>query len=141
MKRAFTLTELLVVIAIIAILAALLFPVLSSAKERARRTACMNNLRQINFGLRMYSDDSADKTPHTPWNSKSSPFVDLTGYKKLIDSYTGLAGAASSSNKLFACPADTFFYDLRRHGRGYVLRAIMTRPIPIIPATVSTEDR
>jgi prepilin-type N-terminal cleavage/methylation domain-containing protein len=52
----FTLIELLVVIAVTAILAALLFPTLRSAKAKARRTVCMNNLRQINLGLRMYSD-------------------------------------------------------------------------------------
>src|SRR4051812_48358141 len=62
-KRAFTLLELLVVIAIIAILAALLAPAISTAKGKASRAACMNNLRQINLGVRMYSDDSADKAP------------------------------------------------------------------------------
>ena len=60
MKRAFTLVELLVVIAIIAILAALLFPVLSRAKGAARRTACISNTRQINLALRMYADDHED---------------------------------------------------------------------------------
>src|SRR5437588_393162 len=62
-ESGFTLLELLVVIAIIAILAALLFPTLRNFKENARRTACMSNLKQINLGLRMYSDDSSDKAP------------------------------------------------------------------------------
>lgn len=63
MKRGFTLIELLVVIAVIAILAALLFPTISAAKARAKRTTCLNNLRQISLGVRMYSDDSSDATP------------------------------------------------------------------------------
>ena len=56
-RVAFTLIELLVVIAIIAILAGLLVPVLARAKEGGRRSACINNLRQIGFGIQMYRDD------------------------------------------------------------------------------------
>jgi prepilin-type N-terminal cleavage/methylation domain-containing protein len=56
----FTLVEMLVVIAVIAILAALLFPALNAAKRKAQRATCLNNLRQINVGVRMYSDDAND---------------------------------------------------------------------------------
>ena len=63
LKTGFTLIELLVVIGIIAILASLLLTAVSLAIGKARRVTCMNNLRQINLGVRMYSDDANDKSP------------------------------------------------------------------------------
>jgi prepilin-type N-terminal cleavage/methylation domain-containing protein len=105
---AFTLVELLVVIGVLAILAALLLPALSRAKAKAQRTACMSNLRQINAGVRMYSDDAHDVAPSP--GAATTNFPDLySDYKRLMKSYVGLNGPSSPQDKLFACPADRFY--------------------------------
>lgn len=109
--KAFTLIELLMVITIVAILAALLFPVISVAQGKAQRTTCLNNLRQINFAVRMYCDDSNDGTPSTNGVGLASKDTRplYSAYKALVKNYVGLNGASSPHDKLFHCPADTFY--------------------------------
>ena len=64
MRRGFTLIELLVVIAIIAILAAILFPVFAKAREKARQTACLSNVKQLMLGIKMYVQDYDEVNPY-----------------------------------------------------------------------------
>lgn len=138
---AFSLIELLVVIAILAILAALLFPAIGRANDKAKRATCSNNLRQINLGLRMYTDDFSDFSPNTPATNPSPSlenFVAFTGYKKLIKANGGLNGASSPHDRLFACPADTFYFDGTLNGQGYVARGLHEESIQ---ATRSMPER
>ena len=101
-QRGFTVVELLVVVSIIAILGGLLLPVLRNAKSTAKRATCLNNLRQINMGLRIYADECGDVLSGIPWNR--------TNYSSLLKHQVGLTQGSSPQDKLFACPADTFYY-------------------------------
>lgn len=106
-EKGFTLIELLVVIAIIGILAALLLPALNSARAKVKRTTCLNNLKQIDFAVQMYTGDSNDQTPA----GKVAHVPLAMSFKELTKNYVGLKGAPSTQDRLFACPADTFYYD------------------------------
>jgi prepilin-type N-terminal cleavage/methylation domain-containing protein len=109
----FTLIELLVVIAIIAILAALLLPSLSSAKASAKRAACISNLQEVSIAVHLYSGDNHDTLPaasNVIWNTPGTNLFSVF-YKRLVKGYLGLKGPSSPEDRVFACPADTFYYD------------------------------
>src|SRR5438876_632248 len=115
-RRGFTLVELLVVIAIIAILAALLFPALTSARVKARKTACLSNLRQVGIAVLLYANDNSGNIPFGPKAAAfTSPmnFYPSTGAPTSLISLSGgapvglgllLSQQLSAQPKVLFCP-------------------------------------
>ena len=104
MRRGFTLIELLVVIAIIAILAAILFPVFARAREKARESSCLSNLRQIGTALQMYASDYDDYLPLANEYPASPPPAD--GYHEGPPSIRDILYPYVKNTQIYRCASD-----------------------------------
>lgn len=94
-KIGFTLIELLVVIAIIAILAAILFPVFSQAREKARQSVCLTNMRQMGMAVSMYIQDYDERFPMDSHSGTNMPWVWLNSLEPYV-----------RTKLLYRCPSD-----------------------------------
>ena len=131
-RRGFTLIELLVVIAIIAILAAILFPVFARARENARRTSCLSNLKQIGLGFMQYTQDYDEKfpipvfgyggtpTPQTTPGTPGATFVQSSnpGSGNIVTWMDGIYPYVKST-QLFVCPNGPSVVGAGSSGYGY----------------------
>ena len=136
MKKRFTLIELLVVIAIIAILAAMLLPALSAARERARSASCQTKLKQIGTACFMYSDSNDSWMPNNYFKDGTEPYnygyngnypIATTAYKLLVDNACfgteeefkdndGDEKYIKMAERYYRCPSDSVNFAMPKSG-------------------------
>ena len=159
-RKAFTLIELLVVIAIIGILAAILFPVFARARENARRTSCLSNLKQIGLGIMQYTQDYDERYPLSMWESPATfgvgsggasgrTFIEQPAPRNLSTpsgvfrvsagatrtnyySWMDFTAPYMKSVQIFVCPAKTIFHEYAP-SYGYNVYINRLRPFPSQP--------
>jgi len=101
-RRGFTLIELLVVIAIIAILAAILFPVFAKAREKARQSSCLSNVKQMGLAFMQYAQDY-DETMPCDWMDPTNTWATRYSWRALISPYI-------KNTQIFSCPSASYNY-------------------------------
>ncbi len=128
-KRGFTLIELLVVIAVIAILMAILMPALSVAREQARRTACMSNMRQVGVALAMYQNEYEKTPPKTQAVFDYASPASRSNVLKLLRPMISAANPEAAT-PVYACPSlkdnpNPAYAPTRTSRTGYLANAVL----------------
>ena len=158
MKRlAFTLIELLVAIAVIALLAAIVLPVLARARDAGRRAGCLSNLRQIGEAVQMYSQDADEAFPFggdaCDLTSGSWAFTPYADAAATMDPITDILNPYTKSRRVWKCPSDTGstacghfegrsggLTAYQNYGSSYLYNTMLTLYPSSLPTAKATDD-
>nr|AUN36320.1 hypothetical protein [uncultured bacterium] len=153
--KAFTLIELLVVIAIIAILAAILFPAFARARENARRTSCLSNMKQLGLGIMQYTQDNDERYPPA-WHGEGAANIDndpnkpsgfFTLYGGHVRTWMDFIHPYTKSIQIFVCPSTTspqspnYSYSVALSGLDSYLSAFGQPSPPSVPLSMAAVTR